>query len=800
MPFAFKDRKTAETLKRLAQRTDPQGQMGYVPSWETQRSPGDKVLLPGRKIPATEAFLCYPKDVIPAATYTKIGNSDRVVPGSGTCVVLRRFRDDEGGSNELIPSQDEAGNQAEIEVWNLFPVELRYGQVPGSPHRTGPCAAGATGPLLLVVKDPWGDHYVAEIYGRLGTYKLTHCFDRNREPLYVTADLERCVGKVVRLKELEGCWLVERLQRGEMYCPEPLCLTVVGVHNQCEDCLDCYKLEDCQDANNTQTTNTDLSLYENKAVRLKGDPYRCWKVSRQKQCQGASPVEVEEDYEDCNACLCYELEFCFTDASSQAPTEKTTTNLARALGLASPQDAVGKVVKLAELQGCWKITGTTGDCTGASKLTVLEEVGSCSQCECTLLEDCTTGARQVVSKASLFQSGDPLDLGGEYSGQVVRLNDGKCYKVLQGASGLCYIAPTSAQVLEAYNDCTACQQGLTELENCQNTAQKIKTYSDLSGFGPVQVGNVYIRDDGTCWRVSQTNLAWSGLTSDYQEFVAVGRAPDCANCNTNYRLSASGCRLAECDDQPGGSATPRDRVVSHPKLLSLVGKYLKLEGHCYQVSTTQDPVDGDLAGWDGQAYESCQDCLQAPFTAMVPIVTDICEDTDGKLQVRWARLVIRNGQVVGLCDQGCEKPPACTSECDTGDGGGGNGGGGGSGVNCAGCNDIPATLTATFTDDSGTGCPCLDGVQVQTVYDSNTGKWTGSTSACGGTLNVEIFCDGQSNTLVLNYGCPNTSQNSVGLSISSCNGVGGFQANGSTFDNGCCQQSSGVPISISVTG
>ncbi len=127
-----------------------------------------------------------------------------------------------------------------------------------------------------------------------------------------------------------------------------------------------------------------------------------------------------------------------------------------------------------------------------------------------------------------------------------------------------------------------------------------------------------------------------------------------------------------------------------------------------------------------------------------------------------------------------------------------SGGGGGSGVNCAGCTNIPATLTVQFSDANG-GCPCLDGISLNVSWDSVAQKWTGSKAACGSTLDVEIWCQdtGGSTQLMIRFRCGGGAwDGDYGISITSCYLPFQGSVSAAAADT-CCPMGQ---VNISITG
>lgn len=640
--------------------------------------------------------------------------------------------------------------------------------------KESPLATGAQWCLLRLSNTP----------GRL--YRLRSC-DDPQQVLYTQSNLADFVDRIVRLRGQQGCYLVEFPSCWDEQCKTAVCVEVVGVHDQCADCRDCWKLTDCSNTSNIKYTGTDLSFYDGKVVKLQGDPGTCWQVAREKQnCSNLVDVTVEEEFDQCSDCTCWKLTNCHDETHELW----TTSNLARQLGTTADQ-AKGKIVELLEYAGCWKVAdyGSQYCSAQAVPVTVKNEREDCS-CPCLVLTDCSNSSNTMLVTRAVNSAGKVIDLE-QYVGQVVRDSNGTCWQVarLTDPAQCGQHPPGSITVLEAYDDCATCSAGLVELTQC-GTTTKIKTYSDLSPWGPVALGNVYIDESGQCWEVTATGLAWDPNAVD---FYAIGTAADCTACSQNYKLVVD-CRLPECTS----SSTPRDLVVSDPRLAGHVGQYVKLGGWCYKISTTTAAANDSLQDWDGRFYEDCQSCLDAPLTMKLPWPIGVCEDTDGKLKFRWGHLIYRDGVPVGVCDEGCEKPPACTNECDTGSGSGGGGGGGGGTNNCA-CQNMPDQLTLTIT--SGTGaCACWQGKSTTLTWDAGLGMWTGSMSdpTCG-ILAFRLECSSSGVHPTLYYNC-----DGGGLYLDTFNPVTLDCTNrkitySKTLPSGCCDMGVGGDVSAEVT-
>ena len=635
-----------------------------------------------------------------------------------------------------------------VQVWMSARDHLFADVATGQVTALRSCRAGAA--QLLWLQRPgqiglqWALVRLSNAAWRL--WKLTSCENPDGPPLYTAEDLSGYENRVVRIKGHGGCWLVEFVPCDSVGCFDPVCVEVAGVHKTCADCKDCWRLEDCDNPGTYIYTGEDLSQYDGRVVKLAGQPDKCWKVAREKQnCQNLQAVSVEADFDDCGACTCWKLTNCY-DSTIEV---WTYSNLAKQLGT-TVTGAIGKVVRLAEKQGCWLVAdkGSQYCSAQAEKVTVIGALDKC-ECPCYVATRCDDANQKMLLTSATNADGKELDLD-KYVGKTLRDSTGFCWTIGKITDpALCQgYSLGGMTVLEAFDDCSACQN-LVKLKQCGTTTE-IVTYSDLTPWGGPSVGDVYVRADGTCWEVTQVgNLNWTG---NEVAFEAIGTATACSDCSKNYKLVVD-CYNPDCQDQ---TKLPRDMVVSDPRLAGAVGNWIKLGGYCYSVSeTTESATDtlGDFAG----PFTSCQDCLAAGVTAEKTVVVGVCKDANGNYRFVRERWRFENGLLVEVCNlggstDGCFDPPTCSNECDTGSGG--SGGGGGSHNCTCWCQNMPDQLNATVSDPAGTNCPCLGGGSINLTLDwtssiPDTGGrpgWYGSAQICdgaGGTTMIEIAlpCD-----------------------------------------------------------
>ncbi|GEM_PF-6992740 len=641
--------------------------------------------------------------------------------------------------------------------------------------KENPLATGAQWCLVRLSNAP----------GRL--FRLRSC-DDPRQVLYTQSNLADFVDRIVRLRGQQGCYLVEFPSCWDEQCKDPVCVEVVGVHDQCADCRDCWRLEDCDNPGTYIYTDEDLSFYDGRVVKLQGQPDKCWEVSREKQnCTNLQQVQIEDDFDQCSDCFCWKLVNCYDHTQEIW----TTSNLARQLGKPADQ-VIGTPVLLAERPSCWKIAdkGTQYCSAQAEPITIRGVLEEC-YCPCVIAVRCDdTSVKQLINFATNID-GAPIDLT-KYIGQTVRDSNGFCWTLNQIDPNQCsQYSQGGLVILEAFADCQACQN-LVKLKKCGTTTE-IVTYSDLTPWGQVAVGNVYLRDDGTCWEVTQVGgLSWTGNEED---FYAVGTAVGCTSCSQNYKLVAD-CYTSGCQDP---AKLPADRVAQDPRLAAATGGYVRWDGYCWKVSSTTDAATHTLGDFQGP-FGSCQDCLAGGGQTVVKsVVVGVCTDPNtGKNRFLVERWRFENGLLVEVCNDGCLDPPNCTNECDTGSGGSGGGGGGGGSNNCS-CSGMPNQLTLTITTGMN-ACSCWQGKTTTLTWDSSKNGWTGlMNDANCGVLEFFLACAAAGVHPALKYNCDGGGLFFDSFDPLALDCAGKRITYTKTLPGGCCDMGFGGYVELEVT-
>lgn len=130
-------------------------------------------------------------------------------------------------------------------------------------------------------------------------YTLTDCQGLVANILTNT-DLSLYLGGVINIEGSNTCWQVSLAQA----CQGSISVVVTNSFANCAACLPvCYLIANCQDPGDIKITNTNLSLYLGKVIKIDGCPDTCWIVSLSPDCNGAVPITLQDSYIDCDACL-----------------------------------------------------------------------------------------------------------------------------------------------------------------------------------------------------------------------------------------------------------------------------------------------------------------------------------------------------------------------------------------------------------------------------------------------------------------------------------------------------------------
>lgn len=297
-----------------------------------------------------------------------------------------------------------------------------------------------------------------------------------------------------------------------------------------------------------------------------------------------------------------------------------------------------------EVEGkCYTVAGYGNNCEEAQEYAISRGFDSCEFCGCfKLTETCVETEPDVIIAHSAVDTEDESVTLRDLVGKVVRLGGGSSGKLYTVESWDECGSTQEVTVQESYDDCdhALCY----ELTDCDGVSDPIVTFSDLIGLGFV-VGQV-VTSGGKCYTIA-SETDW---TEDAVSFTP-GDQPydDCATCPSDdnplkYSLSNSGCVHAGCD----GDNAPAD-IVTSVDLKDAVGKFVKVGGVCYSVSTV--PVDTADAGSVGDfqgPFPDCESCKSEPMSGtkeawgQVSVCgTNLCQDKD--------KVIVADGMIIGYC-------------------------------------------------------------------------------------------------------------------------------------------------------
>lgn len=454
-------------------------------------------------------------------------------------------------------------------------------------------------------------------------YRLVDCrqgLPGAKPDLYVSNDLEAQVGLVAVVAST--CYRIFTAPPGA--CSSAGCVSIDGFYPNCSYCRACWILHgcvagDCDDEIEI-ITNTDLAAFAGQVVALAGEAVDCYCViGPAPSCAGARPVTVIGPRANCTACgNCFSVYDCEETSAEAFEISNDLTLLPELVGK-TPAEIVseGWVLKAADGK-CYRVHAVAA-CVGSPvELDVASAHPSCSACyaarPCYALVNCDNEADVICTSHAINSDGDPLDLA-DYLGQVVLLDDlatCKRYTVHLHADiePECDCAPgTIVTVLEAYSSCAAAR--LWTLEQCENSAEQITTYTDLSAFA---LGHVFKDAEGVCWIMIVEDAA---CDDEAVAFDYVSEHPECANClgEVQYILTP------DCDDECGEGGDPPDPIITNQDLHAAVGQTVKIGGVCYTVEVYdgEDPSTDETVSYTGP-YASCEECVAArePVTLTLP--------------------------------------------------------------------------------------------------------------------------------------------------------------------------------------
>jgi hypothetical protein len=557
----------------------------------------------------------------------------------------------------------------------------------------------------VVVRYDYGvGEWVVEAASQTAVYKLTNCEDET-DVLYVCNNLSDDLNKVVVVEdtlELFKCYYVENAT-----CPgcKDGCVEIVARSDTCIECLGCYALIDCDEMAATPvfySRTKILAAYVGTIVDISAGvdgfpplPYfegRCFTVVRLNSLAScADPINVDpylvSTSLNCDVCdACYEIERCGTDVPEYVAVG-FESNFPPHLGTISvPDDLIGFVFKW---KGeCYEVTDHHTTCPEAKvsvtpKPTSQEWYANCDNCGCYRLTPCEgqTGDPEILYVRHVVDENDEIFDLSDYTGDCdalrIQLDEDTayCYTVESVTTGCAGVTSDEYIVLETYpcagfgphkGGCLGC---LTyQLERCDDDEITICTPTDFSqwlnfidddpesGLDTTTIPpHVFKREeDGFCYKLVAV-VAWTDACVPFTIIGEFGEEETaCDLCMAEKVKLVANCG---CEDPCDGGANPitftppADIYSDDADLLAAVGKWVKIEGRCYQIQATDDadsPEEIDC--WTGP-YETCDECKAAPSTITLSYLRFVA-----------GSLVAENITLVGPFNV-CNRASIATEEC-----------------------------------------------------------------------------------------------------------------------------------------
>lgn len=508
-------------------------------------------------------------------------------------------------------------------------------------------------------------------------WRLEDCHIEPEKPkkpdIYVRNDLEKYKDRIVLVGGT--CYKVHPFSCGELpECLDPACVVIEKDYDDCSKCKSFWKLTECVEEEEEEEepeeiiTNTDLSDYEGKVVKLSEYPEKCWEVSHYEEKDvDPVPVEVVGDYEECEECLCYRLYRCRRGNFITTPTNLLAiAQQAGIEGLSSPEDLATKKIAFRIDGDCWYVDNVL-QCENPMREVAVQAVyEDCEKCGCIKLSRCEFPSQVIYATNGKNADGTEIDLWA-YIGKVIRLDNGNCYTVTLPPENECEDV-REVTVLEAYDGCAECKVYTLRQCGSEDPDATITTYTDLVGLG-YKVGDTFSVEEGE-ERICYTIVNDS---ADYEEeSIAVNPVQKykyCEQCERNYRYRLvydcvdEACKEGESSEGGGkGEDKITDEDLSHA-----VGQWIKVGGACRLVETA-DPEAEVSSGYHAPIsyngpYSTCTSC-QNTTTYPYSHFYDLISHEDGYIvRHRWERIITGPG-IEKHCDRGKEyicacEPPKC---------------------------------------------------------------------------------------------------------------------------------------------
>lgn len=347
------------------------------------------------------------------------------------------------------------------------------------------------------------------------------------------------LGGVIEFNEIPGCWTLD--QTNAQCAPNTnsiidFALTIKNGYGDCETCLNnniYYLLTGCGPDLLTIVTQTDLSLYLDKVIKIDGDT-NCYSVSLTEFSPNTVSVTVSDDYETCLDCLppppppAYYLNSCTNDTTNNkiivynGPNPNALPNPSTlgsaTLGVFTYDSGSSNTT----LPGCFNIIpAPAGEYPTAilyTDVVSFTQFTSCPQCNAPtfkitaceedsgltpwitntdlLVYDGTTQKIEITEPSEFWDEGVycvtiervVTVVGEPFTGTVLSNNYANCFECLR----VCYlITPCTPSTLEpriVYNDFSQYVGNIIKIEGCPDVCWEV-SIADTCEFG-VNVGEV----------------------------------------------------------------------------------------------------------------------------------------------------------------------------------------------------------------------------------------------------------------------------------------------------------------------
>ena len=384
---------------------------------------------------------------------------------------------------------------------------------------------------------------------------------------------------------------------------------------EAEECLctpQCFQLTSCNGV--VIFSEDDLILYNNQFVSLVQYPGECFFVELlpQGSC-GSSPqkVDVDPDIPCSCPCICYIITGSGVVSYLECGGETLTAFApAQFCSISYPEVLSGtETIEIFDNGPCDDVNGCPEKCF------------LLTNCDPTITETITSNSFTLLTHA----------LNNEI---VVLVGYEGCWVVEETEDCECAVAVT---VVQSFSSCETCSPPPAyKLTNCENSAQILYTYQDLSAY----LDKVVELDCGGCWKVELLTTPPPSV----QNVTVLANFGTCEECLAIY------WELTDCTGV-------KDPIYTSQDLSAYEGQIVQLDfcpDVCWSVELAETPVNpGNV--YINQQFERCSACLIAIFTCSCKTIKYIGTQPNAKIAY-----INCSGQIVEVVLQpGQSTPKTC---------------------------------------------------------------------------------------------------------------------------------------------